>query len=492
MAKKFGLYLGLNSVGAVTVENKKITATARFDLSSLEEEAKVENLSEDIRWEALVNKTLREIGAEDKNIHVSLSDKDFIFRSLEMPLMDKKSIASSLSYEIERYIPFKIDELWWDYDVIRYPKEKKMYVSFVGIRENTILRTQELLAHLGLNPVILEPASLSLVKIVKLAKKYTQVKNFAILDVTEFEAYLTFFYQDMPVFNQYIVVPKGQEGFDFDKFIESVRFAFQYFKREFKYYDLEKLIVVSGLKEEKLSLLLKEELQIETELFSPLDVTTSPGVDVEGLKAFGAAYSAESSYKFKPVLKKTEISEEKQELAVSETPSLRIGLLLALAGLGAVGCILLSVFFNNEENTLKYNLEKINKEIYRPEAIKNLSWKQIDGAIVAAEKKLKILEELGKARQISPSLAKVSSLRPKGLWFNAINAGCSKNKCKLAIEGDIFLGDPYQERANIDEFVSRLKADSTIKLNFSSIDMTGTEKKTVGEYTFTHFSLKME
>ena len=141
-------------------------------------------MNEDVRWEALINKTLREIGAADKNIHISLADKDFIFRSLEMPLMDKKNIGSSLMYEIERYIPFKIDELWWDYSSIRYPKEKKINVSFVGIRESIIFRTQELLSHLGLNPVVLEPSSLSLVKVVKLVKKFAPIKNFAILDVT--------------------------------------------------------------------------------------------------------------------------------------------------------------------------------------------------------------------------------------------------------------------------------------------------------------------
>jgi hypothetical protein len=492
MAKKIGLYLGLNSVGAVACEKGKIISSASFDLASFDEEAKVDNVNEDVRWEALINKTLREIRGEDKNICLSLADKDFIFRSLEMPLMDKKSVGSSLVYEIERYIPFKIDELWWDYSSIRYPKEKKLNVSFIGIRENAIFRARELLSHLGFNAVILEPSSLSLVKVVKSVKKFAAMKNFAILDVTEFEAYLTFFYQDLPVFNQYIVVPKAEEGFNFEKFVEAVRFAFQYFKREFKYYDLEKLIMISSLKEEKLQPLLKEELQTDTELFSPLDVATNPNVSIEALKAFGTAISQESSYKFKPELKKTEIVSEEKEAVVTEAPSLRLGLLAALICLGAIACIMFSVFLKNNENLSRYEIQKIERAIVRPAPLKGLSWKEVDNAVKQQQNKLKILKDLSVIKNLAPSLVNISAQRPKGLWFDSLDVSSKKDKYRISLEGNAFLGDIYLDRAAIDEFVLNLKNDGAIKANFSNVEMTKSEKKTVGEYNFTHFSIRME
>jgi hypothetical protein len=408
-----------------------------------------------------------------------------------MPLMDKKNIGSSLMYEIERYIPFKIDELWWDYSSIRYPKEKKINVSFVGIRESIIFRTQELLSHLGLNPVVLEPSSLSLVKVVKLVKKFAPIKNFAILDVTEFEAYLTFFYQNLPVFNQYIVVPKAEEGFNFEKFVESVRFAFQYFKREFKYYDLEKLIMLSSLKEEKLQILLKEELQTDTDLFSPLDVTTNPNVDIEALKAFGVAMTTESSYKFRPALKKTEVSEEKKEV-VTELPSLRLGVMFMLLCAGALLCILLSVFLGNNESTLRYEIEKMEQAIFRPEPLRGLSWKEINKDIKDKQNKIKTLKELTVNKNLSSSLAEISTMRSRGLWFESIDANCKKEKCRVTIEGNTFLGDAYEETASIDEFVSRLKNNTVTKANFSNIEMVRSERRSMGEYNLTHFFIRME
>ena len=69
MAKtKIGLYLGVNSIGAVLADKTNIVSSAKFELASLDDEAKVENLNEDVKWEALINKTLREIGAQDKEI----------------------------------------------------------------------------------------------------------------------------------------------------------------------------------------------------------------------------------------------------------------------------------------------------------------------------------------------------------------------------------------------------------------------------------------
>jgi hypothetical protein len=230
---------------------------------------------------------------------------------------------------------------------------------------------------------------------------------------------------------------------------------------------------------------------VETELFSVLDVTTNPNIDVESLKAFGIACLEESSYKFKPSLKKTEIAEEGKEV-VTEMPALRLGLLLGLAAAGIVAAILFSVFLTNEQNTFKYEVERIDKGIIRPAPLKGLSSKQIEDINKAEDKKVKIFKDLAKSSKIASALEKVSNLRPKGLWFEAVDASCKKDKCIILIDGNIFLGDPYKERASIDEFVSSLKNDSVIKSNFSNADMTSSEKKSIGEFTLTRFSVKIE
>ncbi|MBU0896681.1 MAG: hypothetical protein KKB76_03585 [Candidatus Omnitrophica bacterium] len=46
--RQVGLYLGVKSVGVVVVERKKLVSLCELDLSSLEEEARLESLNEEI------------------------------------------------------------------------------------------------------------------------------------------------------------------------------------------------------------------------------------------------------------------------------------------------------------------------------------------------------------------------------------------------------------------------------------------------------------
>ena len=489
MAKKrVGIYLGLSSVGAVVTEGKKILAVSKYDLASVEEEARVENLNEEIRWQALINKILREIGSEEKDIYVSLADKDFIFRSLEMPMMNKKNIGPSLVYEIEKYIPFKISELMWDYSYIAYPKEKKLNVSFVGIKENNIFKVHEMFSHLNLNPIVIEPSSLSLIKTLQSAKKFLQTKNFAILDISQSEVYLTFFYQNLPVFNQYLVIPKKGDSFDIDKFVESVRFAYQYFKREFRYYELEKFIAISSSSEGNISSLLQEELQINIDTISPYDVVSMPNIDSETLKAYGAV-SVESPYKFRPLLKKTE--EYIEEPTVSGDEPLRWWLFVALFGIGSAIIVAILVFFGNEISVMEYKIGQADKTIERPVPLKGLSWSKIEEMLQIKESRLAKLKELGSVPTISLSLDKISALRPKGLWFESIDLDCRDKRYSISLVGYVFLGNASDESASIDSFVRNIKNDEAMKLNFSNVEIVSLERRALGEYMVTYFLLRL-
>ena len=85
--RRVGLYLGVGSIGGVVVEGRKVISSSSFVFSSSGKEEETETLNGEIRWEILINKILREMDAQEKEIYVSLADKDFFFRSFKMPLM---------------------------------------------------------------------------------------------------------------------------------------------------------------------------------------------------------------------------------------------------------------------------------------------------------------------------------------------------------------------------------------------------------------------
>lgn len=491
--KKIGLYIGANSVGAVMVQGKNIISLGRFELSSLEG-IKSGALDEDVRWEALINKTLRELGSDVKDIYISVADKDFIFRLLEMPMMKKKEIESSLVYEVEKYIPFKMKELVWDYECVSFPKEKKINLSFVGIKENNFRRIEAILSRLELRTIMLEPGCISLVRVVKSIKKFSCFNNFAILDFNQAEACLTFFQRDLPVFNRYFVVSSEENTFKLDNFIEAVNFSFQYFKREFKNYELEKFIIIEDSSLEGLVPSLKEVLQIDIETISPQELTGDNNARIENVKALGAVSIENCFYKFKPDLRKTEERAFSSKRTISAS-KLKIGLLGSLVGIGVGISVLFSIILGHEMPRKRFILKEKEKNMIIPAALEGLSLQERIIKVNREEKKINSLRKISASfDRLFPFFKELVSdkVLPRRVWFNKLIIDRRDYKYMATLSGYIFRNDDYQERLGVDEFISNLKKNEKIKLIFTNVNLESSSREKIEDFEVTYFSVKLE
>ncbi len=494
--QRVGLYLGVGSVGIAVVQGKNVVSVTNLEFSSLEE-GKSNSLNEDIRWEALINKALREVGADVNQAYISLADRDFIFRPLEMPLMKKQEIESSLVYEIEKYIPFKLDELEWDYDFTRDSKEKKANVSFVGIREGNFRRVKDMLSRLGIDPIAIEPSCLSLARVLRTLKDYSKIENYALLDFTKTESYLTFFQSGLPVFNRYLTVPKKEEALDMGKFIESVNLSFQYFKREFKAYKVDKVIIVGNGESSKLVSALEEGLHAEAQIaaVSAYDLTANNNASVESTKALGAA-NRDFYPGFKPVLRKTEIGvEEVAAAAPVAVPALNIGMLATLLGIGIVALGTFFVISENDITEKKNNLKKMEDAIIVPPALKDYSWSQRAEMTKAKEVKVKALKEvvasIKKLSAFFNYLGRYQTL-PEGIWLESMNISVRQDEYFGNLTGYVFRDDDYAERLGLDEFISILKADEVVRASFPNIELESSQRRKIREFEVTSFSIKLQ
>lgn len=491
--KKVGLYLGVSSVGAAVIQGRDITSLGRFEFSSLEE-VKGKPMNEDIRWEALINKTLREVGSDAKAIYISLADRDFIFRPLEMPSMKKKEIESSLVYEIEKYIPFKMEELAWDYDYVNFSRERKISLSFIGIKEGNFQRIKAILSRLELKTVIIEPSCISLARIIKSLKQFSQFKDFALLDFTQLEAYLTFFQQNLPVFNRYLVVPKKENTLDLDNFIEAVNFSFQYFKREFKNYKLEKFIIVGDSNIENLISPLKEGLGVDIVSVSPYDLTNRNNAQVENVKALGVVCPERSSYKFRPNLRKTE-ERSLPSVVPTTSVSLNVGLLSVLVGVGLVGSIFLSLILGNKISDERFILKKKEESISVPAALGAFSWPKRVMMMNTEEEKINSLKEvLSSFTRFSSFFKRLATdeVLPRRLWLIGLNIQGRREEYSGTLIGYIFRDNDYGERLGVDEFISNLRKDKIIGSIFSKVELKSSDKREIEGFKVTRFTIILE
>lgn len=493
MAKTVGLYLGVNSLGVAVASGRTLVSLSEFAFSGSGDQEGVAD--EDVRLEALINKAIRESGTDVEEVYLSLADRDFIFRSLEIPLMRKTEVESSLVYEVEKFIPFKITELEWTYADVRFPKEKKMGVSFIGIRESNLERIREILSRLGLKATFIEPSSLSLIRTLKSVRRFSKLDNFALLDLTEQESHLTFFQNDLPIFNRYLTIPKKAGSFDAAKFSESVDFSFQYFKREFRSYKLDKFILVSDIENQELIKLLSESLQIEVEVVSPADITGHNNARVESVKAFGAAVSEQTPSAFKSSFRKTKVSQEGEMLeVVTEAPAFRVGLLAALLGVGLIANFFISVVMGNEVSLKAREVKNQEEAVAVPKELVGFSWDEYQGVVDKLAADLEKLQTIKSSfNNLSEMFKALSSRRvlPEGLWLEDFRIIHSDQKYAAAVSGCIFRDDDYKERLGLDDFIARLKSDYSIQRIFSNIQIDSSRRQKKKEFEVTCFSITL-
>tara|TARA_B100000315_G_C14537493_1_gene569197 strand:- start:678 stop:1703 length:1026 start_codon:yes stop_codon:yes gene_type:complete len=339
----------------------------------------------------------------------------------------------------------------------------------------------------------------SLARALKLSKGYHKLKNYALLDFTEAEAYLTFFQNDLPVFNRYLTVLKKDEDFDLESFVESVNFSFQYFKREFKAYDLEKFIIISNADTEKFISPLREGLQVVIEKVSPYDLTNRDNAELENVKALGASQVGLKYYKFKPNLRKTEERLHPARVAAAAGAPLKKGMLFGIAVACLIPSIFLSIILDNKVGEKDFKLKKMEKKIIVPSSLKSLSWEKRAERTALEEKKMKKLKktskELTKFSGFFETLSKRENL-PSGLWLDEVKMeqrrlGKGERGLGVIISGYIFLDDNYKEDTGVDEFVFILKKNDKVRINFDNVELESSDRVEIDSFKVTKFSIKL-
>ncbi len=494
--KRVGLYIGLNSIGVIALEGKNLLSLSKIEQSA-SEDAGAEVTNEDIRWEAFINKALREIGVDVGKVYISIADKDFIFRSLELPMMKRREIESSLEYEIEKYIPFKMEELEWDFEFVRLPQEHKINLSFVGIRENNLRRVRDVFSRLNIEIASIEPSCMSLARAIKSLKQYAKMRDYAVLDLTGSESYLTFFQHDLPVFNRYLVTPVKAAGIELNRFNESVDLSFQYFKREFKSYKLEKCIIVADVVEEPMVALLKESLQTEVDAITAHDLTGRNNATVEAAKALGTAQRGLYPSSFDPVFKKVVSAVAGVTPAAVRIPALRIWVHGTLLVVGLLGSLFLSIFMGNEVSVRKIEFSKEEKSIGIPQPLQPYaSWAERSEKTDQREKEIVVLQGFitsFKGYSVFFHQVSLRGVLPEGVWFHRlILRPMGQETQEVSINGYVYRDDDYEERLGLDELVLNLKQNKLLQEYFTSVDLDYSRRLEQRGYPLTEFSILLK
>lgn len=204
--KYLGVFFGKNSLSMVETEEQNPMKFFTADYNLFEEKTAgqdaPQNIPLDIKLTAILQKTLREQKVTCVEAGLSLPSKDIILRSFPIPWMTPNEIKQAVDFESRKYVPFKLSELSYTYYPVTIPDKinKAIRVLFAAIKNDVLENYCKILVNAGLRIKYIEPAPVSLIRILTFKKLIPRNQRIAIVQADESEGKIMIVDQGVPQF----------------------------------------------------------------------------------------------------------------------------------------------------------------------------------------------------------------------------------------------------------------------------------------------------
>ncbi len=102
-----------------------------------------------------VNDFMKKVNVRTPKIFLSIPRKDVLLRYVTLPLTAKENLGQVLEYELERYVPFSIEEVYFDFQILKQG-EKTLHILLIVVKREVIHSYLDLLSLTNLHPTSLE------------------------------------------------------------------------------------------------------------------------------------------------------------------------------------------------------------------------------------------------------------------------------------------------------------------------------------------------
>ena len=150
-----GLVIRANEVELMAIHGSRAVAHVRVPVAG----SRGDDLSQAIRQALAIS------GVKTRRLAVALPTDDVLIRFFLMPPLPKAERDTAVQFEARKYIPFKTEELVWDYYVGESRQTSQLEVTFAAVQRSVFDQLQAVLTEAGVQPERIEPRSLSLARL---------------------------------------------------------------------------------------------------------------------------------------------------------------------------------------------------------------------------------------------------------------------------------------------------------------------------------------
>lgn len=430
-----------------------------------------------------IQKAFEQSRLKTRKVAVSILTQDVLFRFFTMPAMPRNDWDGAVQFEVRKYIPFKMDTLVWDYHVMQ-PTQAKLEVIFAAIQRDTFGGILSSLAAAGVQPLLIEPRSMSLARLVPPEKTG---KFACIVDVERTSAHVAIVRNGVPFLARDISlqakadVAPDASGLDAraQRLLSELSVSIDFFMREYASTVGIERVWLFG-EEQTLSPWcqpMAAQLQVPVELGaalvapfvdSPVPLTFASAVGVTAAASDPGRVAIDfckRGEKMVPAAKRAAsqgMPSQQEITAILKTPH-TAGFAVAMAGLLAGVWFLGSQQLQLEQRRLAMLRAPQGQVGY---GLDGMTKAKLAPLMDETQANLSVLKRLLEHRiSLAAKLDALARQAPEGVWLTGVTITETpgvegSTGLQVAVKGACYLGEADQEMGAIQDYQDRLKRDA--------------------------------
>jgi len=462
-------------------------------------------LDNEVEIVAFVSRSLRDtrIDVDSADIVVGIPNRDLVVRFFEMPPIPRKDLKASIGFEIKKYIPFKTEEISYDYQIRN--KANINEVLFAGIKNEDLDKYSSIIKQANIKCVAIEPSQFSLLRLLKYKKVITEKESVVITELRKDDCSILIVDEGMPYFSRDVkIAATGEtEQIDMDsvifRMINEVRVSIDYFRRQFMKKGIDRVLVLSRDESRELINNFNKELGLKVQYKNPDDICgVKDEYSLELARALGASLRISNPLKLTINLKKesksaTEGAASPQQmlndalLEFLDIPKATMIKVVAVAVAIIAGVFLLS---SSRVTPLRQEVDSLAQK-NNSVLIGNLTSMDagsLTGYRDSERNRLNVYRSvLDKDSLFSEKLMAIPRLLPSGVWINEISYNSGQ---KYVYMSGTAYNDDGAKAANAPyEFINNLKASSLFMNKVKDISLKSLRNSLDNSYEVVNFEI---
>lgn len=154
------------------------------DKAEVEDKEKLEQKKEKIV--NAVNKAMKEADINERDVISSVAGQSVIVRYIEMPHMNKEELAGAIKFEAEQYIPFELENVELDYQVLEEKmahSPDKMRILLVAAKKDLVIDHLSLLEKASLKPIAIDVDAFAMINAFEMIKSPAKEECVALINI---------------------------------------------------------------------------------------------------------------------------------------------------------------------------------------------------------------------------------------------------------------------------------------------------------------------